>query len=216
VWEAVSRAIARPLQVHSPATASGQHHVRIAIQTRDPGDGRNAVLAALASNADLKMAIAVDEDIDIFSDAMTEWAISTRFQADRDTIVLDGMRTFPLDPSLPPRPDAPKVTGGKLGLDATRRYDRPRELFDYTRPPFEVGTHEEGQPADGDRRADIESLADEVLADLGEGSHFVTLLAARPDLHTGDLVRALGRLRERGDVVQLEDGRMVAAPEAQD
>lgn len=209
VWEAVSRAIARPLQVHSPASASGQHHVRICLQSRDPGDGRNAVLAALASNADIKMAIAVDEDIDIFSDAMTEWAVSTRFQADRDAIVLDGMRTFPLDPSLPPREDAPKVTGGKLGIDATRRYDRPRELFDYTRPPFESPTHGEGSPGDAERIYDIPALAEDIASSLGDGSTFLDLLAARPELHSGDLVLALGLLRQGDRVTQLEDGRFV-------
>jgi UbiD family decarboxylase len=211
VWEAVSRAIARPLQVYSPPSASGQHHVRICLQTRDPGDGRNAVLAALASNADIKMATAVDEDIDIFSDAMTEWAVSTRFQADRDAIVLGGLRTFPLDPSLPPRDDAPKVTGGKLGIDATRRYDRPPELFDYTRPPFAEPTHAPGMPHDGERLGDVSGLADAVLGTLGDGGAlFVDLLAARPELHSGDLVRALGSLREAGRVTQLEDGRFVA------
>ena len=212
VWEAVSRAIARPLQVYSPPSASGQHHVRICLQTRDPGDGRNAVLAALASNADIKMATAVDEDIDIFSDAMTEWAVSTRFQADRDTVVLGGMRTFPLDPSLPPRDDAPKVTGGKLGIDATRRYDRPKELFDYTRPPFEEPTHPDGAPNDGQRLDDVEALADSILASLqGEGARFVDLLADRPDVHSGDLIRALGMLRDAARVIQEEDGRFVLA-----
>jgi 2,5-furandicarboxylate decarboxylase 1 len=212
VWEAVSRAIARPLQVYSPPSASGQHHVRICLQTRDPGDGRNAVLAALASNADIKMATAVDEDIDIFSDAMTEWAVSTRFQADRDTIVLGGMRTFPLDPSLPPRDEAPKVTGGKLGIDATRRYDRPKELFDYTRPPFEEPTHPDGAPSDGQRLDDVAALADSLLASLqGGGARFVDLLAARPDVHSGDLIRALGMLRDAARVTQEEDGRFVVA-----
>ena len=50
------------------------------------------------SNADVKHVFAVDDDIDIFSDAQMDWALATRFQADRDLIVASGFRAVPLDP----------------------------------------------------------------------------------------------------------------------
>lgn len=204
VWEAVSRGVAQPRAVYCPPAGTGLHHTRIALKVRDFGDGRNAVVAALGSNADTKMAIAVDEDIDIFDDAMVEWAVATRFQADRDIIILPGLRTLPLDPSLPPH-DGAAVTTGKLGMDATRRDDKPAHIFDVPRPPFaRAGA---SPAADAERTGDIRTLADELPPILGEGTRFVDLLRERPDVHEGDLVRALALLRSEDMVTMTDDGR---------
>ena len=46
----------------------------------------------------------VDPDIDITSDEQMDWALATRFQPDRDLIVIGGMRTLPLDPVAHQRP----------------------------------------------------------------------------------------------------------------
>ncbi len=204
VWEALRRAVAEPKNVYCPPGATGMHNVRIALNTRDPGDGRNAVLAALASMGNCKFAVAVDEDIDIFSDAMTEWAISTRSQPDTDVIVLSDMRTVPLDPSLPRHAGAP-VTTSKMGIDATRRKDKPSEIFDIPRPPFaDAGLPE--IPIDGNRLDDLNALAKRLLELLGDGARFVDFLAALPDVHEGDVMRALGELRDRGEIAFASGG----------
>jgi 2,5-furandicarboxylate decarboxylase 1 len=203
VWEAVSRGVAQPVAVHCPPAGTGLHHTRIAVKVRDPGDGRNAAVAALGSNAETKMAIVVDEDIDVFSDAMVEWAIATRYQADTDTIVLPGMRTLPLDPSLPPH-EGSAVTTAKLGMDATRRMDRPAHVFDIPAPPFAEATDPERAAA---RTDDLEALASRVLATVGDGRRFVDWLRDLDDVHEGDLVRALALLRSREMIAMDATGR---------
>ena len=65
--------------------------------------------------ANCKNVFVVDPDIDIFSDEQMDWAMATRFQPDRDLIVMSGMRTLPLDPSLPPG----SRVGAKAGYDLT-------------------------------------------------------------------------------------------------
>src|SRR5439155_25130015 len=60
----------------------------------------------------VKHVFVVDPDIDIFSDEQMDWALATRFQADRDLVVMDAMRALPLDPSL-----AGGRTGAKAGFD---------------------------------------------------------------------------------------------------
>jgi len=62
----------------------------------------------------VKNVFAVDPDIDIFSDRQMEWAFGTRFQADRDMLVITGVRASPLDPSL-----HGSLTGAKVGFDLT-------------------------------------------------------------------------------------------------
>ena len=55
----------------------------------------------------------MDEDVDIHNPEMVEWAVATRFQADRDLVVVAGAEGSKLDPST----DA--GLGAKMGLDAT-------------------------------------------------------------------------------------------------
>ncbi len=213
VWGAIVRAVANPLDVYCPPAATGMHHVRISLRHRDPGDGRNAVVAALGCNAEIKYAVAVDDDIDITDDRLVEWAIATRFQADRDLVVLPGMRTLPLDPSLPPHEGSAVVTT-KWGVDATRRFDKPRHVFDIPRPPYageELGVRKEEAPG----ARDVESLAAEMadhIAAAPEGLRFVDLMTLLPMVSQADLVHALGALRAAGRVTMGDDGRYSSPP----
>ncbi len=89
--------------------------MRVALRQRVPGEARNAIAACMGALANCKNVFVVDPDIDIFSDEQMDWAMATRFQPDRDLIVMSGMRTLPLDPSLPPG----SRVGSKAGYDLT-------------------------------------------------------------------------------------------------
>jgi UbiD family decarboxylase len=208
IWLAVAHALRPPVQVYCPP-AGALHHARISIKNRDPGDGRNALAAALA-NTGLKMAVVVDDDIDVYDDRMVEWALSTRFQADRDTVILSGMRCIPIEPSLPPH-EGSNVTTAAIGFDATRRYDKPAHVFDIPRAPF--AGQEIGEPKEHGRVADLETLTTEVVKYLREGPRFVDLLARFPQIQQPDLIAAIGHLRERKMVRLGTDGRYWATGE---
>jgi 2,5-furandicarboxylate decarboxylase 1 len=100
--------------VYALPAAGGTFNVRVAIQQRVPGEARNAIAAVFGSLANVKHVFVVDPDIDVFSDAQMEWALATRFQADRDLVVGSNFRGLPLDPSL----EGVRVTG-KAGFDLT-------------------------------------------------------------------------------------------------
>jgi UbiD family decarboxylase len=87
-------------------------HAVVSIRQQKEGDAKNAIMAAFAGHASLKRVIVVDEDVDPFDDHAVEWALATRFQADRDVMVVKGARGSSLDPSA-------DGTTAKLGLDAT-------------------------------------------------------------------------------------------------
>ncbi len=70
----------------------------------------------------------VDDDIDVFSDEQIDWALSTRFQADRDIVVASGFRCVPLDPSL-----QGSRTGAKAGFDCTKPFGKG-DSFEFTVP----------------------------------------------------------------------------------
>jgi len=71
----------------------------------------------------VKHVFVVDEDIDVYDDAQIDWALATRFQADRDLVVDSGFRAVPLDPSL----DGKRV-GAKAGFDLTKPFGKGNSM----------------------------------------------------------------------------------------
>jgi 2,5-furandicarboxylate decarboxylase 1 len=133
IYEAALRRVLREAGVQVTAvnvTPGGccHWHAVIAIK-KHPGDGKNAILAAL-SVADMKHVVIVDDDIDAFDGREVEWAIATRVQADRDVLIVSDARSKPLDPSLPPAPAGSIPTTAKCGIDATIPENVPRERYD--------------------------------------------------------------------------------------
>jgi len=113
-WAALLTAVREPLAVYATPSSGGMYNLRLSLRQRMPGDARNAIAAVFGSHAEAKHVFAFDPDIDVFSDEATDWALATRFQADRDLIVGSGFRVVPLDPSL-----QGARTGAKLGFDCT-------------------------------------------------------------------------------------------------
>lgn len=68
----------------------------------DEGRQRQAALLAFSAFAELKHVFLVDEDVDCFDMKDVIWAMTTRFQADKDLIIIPGVQCHPLDPSNDP------------------------------------------------------------------------------------------------------------------
>jgi 2,5-furandicarboxylate decarboxylase 1 len=116
--------VAQCRNVHiTPGGASWLHAV-VQIVKRAPDDGPRAIEAAFRGHGSLKHVVIVDEDVNLFDPNDVEWAIATRFQADRGLVVLVDQPSSSLDPS------AHHVAGQKswtaeMGLDATMCWDTP-------------------------------------------------------------------------------------------
>jgi len=85
--------------------------------------GREAIHAALQAHPSMKHIVIVDDDIDIFDPSSVEFAIATRFQADRDAVIIKNVRGSSLDPSA-------SKTGltAKVGIDATIPLGREKDF----------------------------------------------------------------------------------------
>ena len=113
VYEIV-RAVAPSLvNVHVP-TEGRRFHAYLQLRHPARGEARDALTAALAYRR-LKTVIAVDEDVDIFSPEDVLWALATRVQWSRDSIIVDGLSGSGLDPSIPEGAS----TASKMAVDAT-------------------------------------------------------------------------------------------------
>jgi 2,5-furandicarboxylate decarboxylase 1 len=95
----------------------------IALEKKTEGEVRTAMLAAMANNVDIKHVIVVDHDVDIFDMEQVEWAIATRFQGDRDLLVLPDIQVSSLDPS------SREGLGTKVGIDATAPVGQLKKRF---------------------------------------------------------------------------------------
>jgi 2,5-furandicarboxylate decarboxylase 1 len=74
--------------VNLPKSGSCRAHIYVSIKKRNEGEGKQAGLAALAADPNIKMAVVVDDDIDVFDEEQVLWAVAYRFEADRDLILI--------------------------------------------------------------------------------------------------------------------------------
>jgi UbiD family decarboxylase len=127
IFQAVSQ-VARCRGVSITPGGMSWLHAVVQIVKESPDDGRRAIEAAFRGHTSLKHVVVVDEDVDLYDPAAVEWAIATRFQADRDLVVLSDQPSSSLDPSavLPGRSRTTtgaaagqKARTAKMGLDAT-------------------------------------------------------------------------------------------------
>ena len=86
----------------------------IALSKARPTDVRRLIHLALSMDKRLKMVTVVDDDVDIRDPREVAWALATRFQPDRDTVILSGMEGYVIDPSCG------GGTGSRMGMNATR------------------------------------------------------------------------------------------------
>ena len=96
----------------------------VSIQRSSEDDPRLAIEAAFRGHPSMKAVTVVDGDIDITDPRSVEWAMMTRWQPDRDTIILRDQRGSSLDPS---RYDDGRTS--KVGFDATIPWGADRAAF---------------------------------------------------------------------------------------
>jgi len=103
-------------QIHLVPMTFGSHVV-MSIDSDHKGEIRRALMLALSFTG-VKKAVMVDTDVDAEDGQEVEWALATRFQADRDMIVVPELRSQPIDPSATWTGEG--FLTAKMGLDATR------------------------------------------------------------------------------------------------
>jgi 2,5-furandicarboxylate decarboxylase 1 len=100
-----------------------RYHLVVKIDKRSDGEAKNVIMGAFGGHYDVKQVTVVDLDVDIDNPHEIEWAIATRFQADRDLVIVAGAQGSKLDPS------SQEGVSAKMGLDATRPVDAEPMTF---------------------------------------------------------------------------------------
>ena len=98
------------------------------------GEIRRALLFTLAISRRIKKVLAVDEDVDTFDLQELEWAMATRFQADRDIIVIPDIEAIPkIDPTV----EMERPISAKMAINAAR-LSTASDRFERSMPPKEA------------------------------------------------------------------------------
>lgn len=92
----------------------------IATRNLKPAEVRRLIYLALTLDRRLKLVTVVDDDVDLRNPREVAWALATRFQPERDVLVLPALEGYVIDPSS-------GKSGSKMGFDATRG---PGSAFD--------------------------------------------------------------------------------------
>lgn len=189
VHETLKQAVREPTAIYATESGNGTHNVRVAIRQRSAGEARNAIAAVLGSVGNIKHVFVVDDDIDVYDDAQMEWALSTRFQGEKDLVIMSGMRVIPLDPSLEGR-----LIGSKVGFDLTL--------------PYGVGDAIQTKTAEPINLQEPPQKFSDVTAALSSGPMtFVELMQAVSSDDGREVVRALDGLRQEGRLERVGDGQ---------
>ncbi len=91
-----------------------RYHLAVKIDKKSHGEPKNIIMGAFGGHYDIKQVVVVDMDVNIDDEREIEWAVATRFQADRDLVVVSGAQGSKLDPS------SDNGISAKMGVDATK------------------------------------------------------------------------------------------------
>jgi 4-hydroxy-3-polyprenylbenzoate decarboxylase len=133
---AIAAGLARTARTSVPAVhevavgfgGAGRFHAVVSLKDPRPGDARKAMFSIWSAVNLVKRIVVVDEDVDPWDAIQVEWAIATRSKADRDILIVPGVRTDRSDPL------ATDGVIAKVGIDATKR-SNDRSNWRLARPP---------------------------------------------------------------------------------
>lgn len=142
VYDSVRKLVPSVTGVYMPASGSCVFTAYVSIRKRVPGEGISAGLAAISAEPNLKIAIVVDHDIDIYDEAKVLWAVATHCEADRGIVTIPNAMGAHLNPSAYGEIRHEKgPMNTKLIIDATspatlhfeKRITPPREAWERIR-----------------------------------------------------------------------------------
>jgi UbiD family decarboxylase len=127
----LKKAFPQTLQVSMTNGGCNWLHAIVQIKKKSDSDPKKIIKKTFDSHRSLKQVTVVDEDIDPNNAESVEYAMATRFQADKDLVILKKVRGSSLDPSS----DQKKLQTAKMGIDATRSLSKNPQGFELAKIP---------------------------------------------------------------------------------
>jgi len=139
LFKRVKEAVPGLKNVALPISGTCRHLGYVSMRKDFDGQGKIAAMAALVADPMMKMAVIVDDDIDVTNESEVWWAVITRTQADKAVFMVPDAYVSELDPSAYSIQDRNRrgYLNTKWAIDATKpvglpfeeRADVPREVW---------------------------------------------------------------------------------------
>ena len=104
--------------LHIPPYANGFAAI-VQLKKSNPGEPKNVAMAAFTAHVNIKTAIVVDPDVNIYDPADVLWALNNRVDWSQDVFYVPGSQGHEMDPTADTR-----GVHTKIGVDATYKVER--------------------------------------------------------------------------------------------
>ena len=125
VWDNVRKVAPEVKGVNMTLAGCSWLHAVVSFKKTSQQDPEKVIRATFEAIPAIKHAVAVDSDISPYDLGQVEWSIATRFQGDKNVIIIPNAYASGLDPSS----DTENKLGCKVGFDATRPLSKSGEDF---------------------------------------------------------------------------------------
>ena len=126
VYDSVKSVVPTVKEVHLPFSGRNSMIAYVSIAQRVPGEAKRAALAALNTTDTIRIAVVVDEDIDVYNEEEVMWAIVTRATPDLDLSIVPRVLGDPLNPMSYDENRLKKgVMNTNMIIDATKSVELP-------------------------------------------------------------------------------------------
>ncbi len=129
IFHAVHGRIPEVKAVFLPPGGCGFYQAVVQVRNTRRGIGRDVIDETFKAFRSLQRVVVVDTDVNLYDAVDVDWAITTRFDADRDLVVLPHQEGHILNPIVTPNADGKGGTVTKIGFDALVPFDADRERF---------------------------------------------------------------------------------------
>ena len=127
----MKKSFAQTRQVSMTGGGCSWLHAVVQINKKSDSDPKKIIKKMFEAHRSLKQVTIVDEDIDPGNAESVEYAMATRFQADKNLVIITNVRGSSLDPSS----NQQKLQTAKMGIDATRPLGKRPEGFELAKIP---------------------------------------------------------------------------------
>jgi len=118
IFQAVNSQIPEVRAVFLPPGGCGFYEAVVQAENTRAGIGQEIIRATFRAFRSLQRVIVVDPDVDIFDPIDVDWAVTTRFNADADLLILPREEGHILNPMVNINADGKGGTITKIGMDA--------------------------------------------------------------------------------------------------
>jgi 2,5-furandicarboxylate decarboxylase 1 len=128
IFAAVKRKVPQLRAVYLTPGGCGFYGAVVQVEKDGKGVGRATIKETFRAFAPLQQVIAVDTDVNLYDPVDVDWAMTTRFDANKDLIVLKNQPGHILNPMVRINRRGTGGTVTKVGIDATAPYPRTKKF----------------------------------------------------------------------------------------